>query len=811
MERGRSTELRIFSAKKTDEKPKLNEDEPDPKSKGSDQMPDKEQKPEPKPKVQPKPRNLSPTKLLQRLLKPLSPERKDDKSHKSDKQIDQKMVEEEGKDSEEAIKTKKKDSEAHTSQDLVIKKGAVQLKATVTVMDYNGNVDRSPALKANEFLFNRPITKTHATFTLDRPRKLTTQKLKSPGLVLASLSCDRLNEPSVSVESFRSGAPTENKVSDEDEEYRTPTPTPTSGLPKFPAPEVAESKEDEMVQSVNGKTKKMAEKLSRSFFDLTMGSQDRLAKWKSKLKEYGGQKGKGKGQSMDSDLKHEVNTLPVVNRRHILSSLAPPRPLHSSHSAQNALIAGTSNTLPHLHKSASVREDDILMEHRTLKPVGRLTPDHIHDQHMLSLHELVQSIEGFNDSDKKQRRPLGMSMSVANETSQLLPPPARIMPWSGVKPQDNGIVRPIAFRPIQSKVLAENRNSNSPDVKSSFSLQNKQNLKDHSRSIGNLSSTAIPTRPQLYQPSTSQLFGGKSIGSLPQASHDENDYDTVSDYIDRKRSNEGSNYSSMYHTNQHAPRSHSHAGCRAQTTSFFCNPQHTTSSTSSHFTASSTSSSSSTNSPGLKKSESQPRAGVHVTPSPSDSGIVDYETLIRDKENELTSVRQAMEQNEEVLIRVYQDKERRYKDQIGDLNQKLHLAQQNEKILRQQLRQSEERRQLLQDSVKRLSDDKQSMQRRCGQIERELQLLKTRLDARESCDNCDKKTKPVPAPRLLKDSELRTEVKDLKGEVSTLKAQLNHQMQFFTEDWKRWENDRNGNKATHFSSRKPLVSTDRLI
>lgn len=61
--------------------------------------------------------------------------------------------------------------------------------------------------------------------------------------------------------------------------------------------------------------------------------------------------------------------------------------------------------------------------------------------------------------------------------------------------------------------------------------------------------------------------------------------------------------------------------------------------------------------------------GLHITPSPSDSGIVDYEvsaterrpryqapsqTLIRDKEVELNTVRQAMEQNEEVLIRVYQ-------------------------------------------------------------------------------------------------------------------------------------------------------------
>lgn len=73
---------------------------------------------------------------------------------------------------------------------------------------------------------------------------------------------------------------------------------------------------------------------------------------------------------------------------------------------------------------------------------------------------------------------------------------------------------------------------------------------------------------------------------------------------------------------------------------------------------------------------------AHITPSPSDSGIVDYETLIRDKENELSSVRLAMEQNEEVLVRVHKDKERQLRDEIDKLKDRLHTCHQNEDMLR---------------------------------------------------------------------------------------------------------------------------------
>lgn len=131
-----------------------------------------------------------------------------------------------------------------------------------------------------------------------------------------------------------------------------------------------------------------------------------------------------------------------------------------------------------------------------------------------------------------------------------------------------------------------------------------------------------------------------------------------------------------------------------------------------------------------------------------------------------------MEQNEEVLIRVYQEKERKFKLEVDELKQKLHTVQQGEASLRKQLRQSDESRQQLQKSVQSLSEEKVGLQRKCSQIERDLQQLRARFMADPSpCESCRRngtsnqqsiyenngstivgnngQTKPVPAPRIL--------------------------------------------------------------
>lgn len=65
-----------------------------------------------------------------------------------------------------------------------------------------------------------------------------------------------------------------------------------------------------------------------------------------------------------------------------------------------------------------------------------------------------------------------------------------------------------------------------------------------------------------------------------------------------------------------------------------------------------------------------------------------------------------MEQNEEVLIRVYQEKERQFKERIDELKKKIINNTESEQALQIQLKHSEEIRQQLQNSVKMLTDDR---------------------------------------------------------------------------------------------------------
>uniref|UniRef100_A0A914YYG7 Uncharacterized protein n=1 Tax=Panagrolaimus superbus TaxID=310955 RepID=A0A914YYG7_9BILA len=564
------------------------------------------------------------------------------------------------------------------------------------------------------------------------------------------------------------------------------------------------------------------------------------------------------------------------------------------------------------------------MEHRTLKPRENLMDNNkqsipisssiptingnnnnnnnanIHYQNMKNLQQLVQTIEGYSSQQQQH-----------HHRELDLPPPARILPYSGIKPQDNGIIRPIAFRPL-------NQSKESSSV-SELAIKNREN----SRSIGNLaiinsssSSIAVTTPRQRSSgiPSTSSasnLFPLVTSNSATKIT-DENDYDTVPEFIERnsdQNQHGGDNYSLIYnfqhhpqqssttnlqqhhhHQQQHQHQQHQqlqhHRRAQSGASSagsggggsgsgngfhYHLTGQSLTSSNSSSTTSGLPNSPphSSSNGSSVKKSASR-HSGIHITPSPSDSGIVDFETLIRDKENELTSVRNAMEQNEEVLVRVYQEKERQYRDQMTDLRQKLQASQQGEAALRQQLRQSDEHRKDLQRGFDNLSDEKQNLQKKCQQIERELYTIRNRFedfvrDTKKAtaaaaaaqqkgfCESCSRNQQniqqskpqiiyengsiasmgtisgkaPIPAPRLSKennnnnnDRQLRGEVDDLRGEISSLRDQLNTQMQMFAEERRRWEQERKNQSpspktqfrnATQEKRTAVLLSNDRLI
>ena len=158
-------------------------------------------------------------------------------------------------------------------------------------------------------------------------------------------------------------------------------------------------------------------------------------------------------------------------------------------------------------------------------------------------------------------------------------------------------------------------------------------------------------------------------------------------------------------------------------------------------------------------------SGVHVTPSPSDSGIMDIETVIRDKENELREVRTTMEHNEEVIVKVfilqffmkskfkvYQEKERAWKEELDSLRTRLAASERGENALRAQLAGCQRQTETLSRSVEGLREEKSGLLRKCFQLERELAQLKTEIDKPKTCQECSRR--PVPAPRNIKVSFL---------------------------------------------------------
>ena len=55
---------------------------------------------------------------------------------------------------------------------------------------------------------------------------------------------------------------------------------------------------------------------------------------------------------------------------------------------------------------------------------------------------------------------------------------------------------------------------------------------------------------------------------------------------------------------------------------------------------------------------------LDLTPSPSDSGVVELEVALKERDSELAYLRQTMEHNEQVIVRVYQEKERLWEREL---------------------------------------------------------------------------------------------------------------------------------------------------
>lgn len=123
---------------------------------------------------------------------------------------------------------------------------------------------------------------------------------------------------------------------------------------------------------------------------------------------------------------------------------------------------------------------------------------------------------------------------------------------------------------------------------------------------------------------------------------------------------------------------------------------------------------------------------LDLTPSPSDSGVSELEAALRDRDSELAYLRQTMEHNEQVIFRVYQEKEKVWEREIHRLktlhDNRLRASAQKAMKLEQMLMMQSY--QLNQDK-KRLTGELQRTNFQNEKLKQEVSALRSRLEDTE--------------------------------------------------------------------------------
>ncbi|KAK9744517.1 hypothetical protein QE152_g7740 [Popillia japonica] len=143
---------------------------------------------------------------------------------------------------------------------------------------------------------------------------------------------------------------------------------------------------------------------------------------------------------------------------------------------------------------------------------------------------------------------------------------------------------------------------------------------------------------------------------------------------------------------------------------------------------------------------------LDLTPSPSDSGVSELEAALRDRDSELAYLRQTMEHNEQVIFRVYQEKERVWERELR------RLKNVHENRLRTNAQKTLKLEQLLMTQTYQLQQDKKRLYAEAQ---------------RANCANCQterlKQEVCVLRGRL---EETEWGLCQKTGEISLLKSQL---------------------------------------
>lgn len=193
---------------------------------------------------------------------------------------------------------------------------------------------------------------------------------------------------------------------------------------------------------------------------------------------------------------------------------------------------------------------------------------------------------------------------------------------------------------------------------------------------------------------------------------------------------------------------------------------------------------------------------MNQTPSPSDSAVGDLETMLKEKDTEINYLRETMEQNEQVIFKVYEEKEKMWERELrkikGLYDNRLRASQQKSSKMEQALTNQtyqlqNEKRRLERDleEIKRQKEEQDDENERLRQevaslrklLEKSDQNEETKLETNEKDESRDAEnpeeitksttTTLLPEKITANSENSPAEIKELRNQLSQLKEELN--------------------------------------
>jgi len=175
---------------------------------------------------------------------------------------------------------------------------------------------------------------------------------------------------------------------------------------------------------------------------------------------------------------------------------------------------------------------------------------------------------------------------------------------------------------------------------------------------------------------------------------------------------------------------------------------------------------------------------MNQTPSPSDSAVGDLETMLKEKDTEINYLRETMEQNEQVIFKVYEEKEKMWERELrkikGLYDNRLRASQQKsskmEQALTNQTYQLQNEKRRLEKDLEEIKRQKEAQEEENERMKQEVaslrKLLETSSSSAGKIDLPQNKTSATNNESEYSTDSVHSNNNILKSQVEELKRQL---------------------------------------